>query len=237
MKYFSTISNLLIQSFFIFIITYLWLSFIVTGFFLTFLLSFMATVVINYLITLIVVKKRKRVALSKTERDHMSQAALSLKFMSQAESLEFLRKLDLDISNHFSFFHKEVTTHDIVDCIRKSGERRAVIIADEFHPHIKTFFSVIDVDVEFIDFEKFYNDFLKTKDVWPSKIIATKSRSKITWIHLRNMIFQKQKARGYVLVGFVILATSFIVTFSIYYIIFATMLFGLALASKLATMP
>ncbi|MCL2570457.1 MAG: hypothetical protein FWE16_04610 [Firmicutes bacterium] len=245
---FAVLSNLVIRSFFIFVIAYLWASYLFRGFFVNFLIAFLITVLANYFITILYTKKRNKVNLTKQEQEHMFKISLAYRFMTKEKALENLylvfgklnedgveKQYDrvlVDGKSYFSMLHKDVSIEDVVEIVRKADFQKVVVVGQEFSREVRNFFGILEIDVELLNIEKFYSEYLKKAEIFPNLSIATKSKSRITWLGIRNMFLQRQKARGYVLVGLVVLMASFVVSFSLFYIIFATFLFGLAVTSR-----
>ena len=268
----AIISNFLIRSFFLFLIFYLWGTFIFDGFFLTFTFAFFMTCIINYAWFFFAIKRRKKKTLTKKELEHADKVMLQLEFLSEQESLilfytaleryfllnehggngeEHLpltkviieqdklsvnnisdSEMKVSNANIFSLFHKEVTKQDIIKCIShtKIGAK-TVIFAKSVPTDIKLFFKRLNCAPTFIESEQLYATLLKPTETFPPFTIEVKKSTRMTLRQFRDIALQRRKAKGYILVGILILATSFIVRPTIFYIVMATIVFGLATLS------
>ncbi|MCL2850826.1 MAG: hypothetical protein FWE01_00485 [Firmicutes bacterium] len=269
----SVILNFLIRSFFLFLIFYLWGTFFINGFFLTFLIAFLLTCIVNYAWFFFAIKRKKKITLTREELDHADKVILNLEFMTKQETLvlfygalkkKFLIK-DLNQTQHkepdiqihhdkisinsyrgdslapadtespvniFSMFHKDVTKQDIVNAIAntKTGAK-TVILAKIVPTELKLFFERLNCSPIFIEAEQAYSEILKPTQTFPQFKIEVKKSTRLTLRQLRTIAFQRRKAKGYILVGILVLATSFIVRPSIFYVVMATIIFGMAAIS------
>jgi len=132
----------------------------------------------------------------------------------------------------FSLFHKDVTKQDVVNCIAltKVGAK-TVIFAKSFPLELRMFFERLNCAPVFLDGESVYTTLLKPTQTYPQFNIEVKKSARMTLRQLRQLMFQRRRAKGYIFIGILILVTSLIVRPSIYYIILATIVFGLAVAS------
>jgi len=232
----SSISNLLARSFIVFILAYLWLSFYLKSIFLVFAISFVIMLAVNYLFVLLRKRKNARAALTREQQQHMRAVMLQLKFMSREKARALFKKaftaLDKEVNNFYPLFNIEVATSDIIKCLRYARKEGAVYIASEkFSPDVVAFAKALQKEIVLLDAAAVYEQILSPADTFPEVTVELKAREKLTWRELRQMVFRRTKVRPYIIIGIVILLTSFIVSFSIYYIAMATLLFSFALIS------
>ena len=235
----SSISNLLARSFIVFILAYLWLSFYLKNIILVFVISFVVMLAVNYLFILLKRRKNTRAQLTRKQQEHMRQVMLQLKFMSREKARALFKKaftaLDKEVSNFYPLFNIEVTTADIIKCLRYARKDGAVYIASEkFSPDVVAFAKALQKEIVLLDAQSVYEQILVPAETFPEVTVELKGRQKLTWQELRQIMFQRAKVRPYIIIGIVILLTSFIVSFSIYYIVVATIVFSFALISLFA---
>jgi len=227
----SRISNLLARSFLVFIIAWLWASYYVRGVFLIALISITITVVFNYVVSL-AYKKRNRIKLAtKQEREHLHLVILQLKFMTQAE-VHALFKKAFPKAKIKSLFHTTPTEHDIVKCVKSRKDIKVIIAAETFPPQVSAFARTLDVNIILLDGEATYTQILAPTQTFPEITIQTKKKTpRKTLAEIKTLIFNRTRTKSYVITGAVILFSSLIIRLHIYYIIIATIVFGLALTS------
>ena len=226
--------NFLIRSFFVFLIAYLWATFFFNRFFVSFMVAFMITVLVNCLFSVLALRKQKRLKLTKKEREERALYTLQLRFLTQDESTELLKKALLALGSDsvvFSYFHTQPTVGEVAQCIRQNHGKKTIIAACGFCPGIMQLVSTVDVDVTLLNDVDVYNKILKPAEILPQVLFRPKSRTRLTLAALKQMMLNRTRTRGYVFIGIIILLTSFLVSFPLYYIIFATFLFGMATVS------
>ena len=140
----ASISNLLARSFIVFILAYLWLSFYLKSIVLVFFISFAIMMAVNYLFAVLRKRKKNRAELTRKQQEHMRQVMLQLKFMTREKARALFKKaftaLDKELKNFYPLFNIEVTTADIIKCLRYARKDGAVYIAAEkFSPDVAQF--------------------------------------------------------------------------------------------------
>ena len=129
-------------------------------------------------------------------------------------------------------FHKEVTIEDVIECIHKTSKtHKTVVAAWEYPPHVKQFFESLDLDLVLMDGGQVYSEILEPAKVFPELVIQQKKSTRLTLRQLRDTVFARRKVKGYVFVGVIILITSIIIRPTLYYVLFSTLVFGMALGS------
>ena len=236
----ATITNFLTRSFFIFVIAFLWVSFYVRDFIVQFLISSIITVIANYLISFLLSKRLKRKITTREHLQHMQKTILQLKFMTPTEVQKLFRAALADKENIkiHSLFHKTPTEEDIIKIIKKNKSTdttsKIYIAAETFTPQLLLFTRTLNLNIVLLNGEQVYNQILNPKQIYPKTIIEPNKKAKVTMRELREMMFARNKTKPYIITAMIILVTSFIVSFSIYYIIVATLIFGMSLASHLS---
>lgn len=239
----ATLSSLIIRSFFIFIIAYLWLSFYIRDFFLSFIISFLIACVLNYVFLFFEGRKRKRKRLSSEAEKHMRTITLQLRFMTEGQSTDLINRAIKAKKNGesdevfncleiFCMFHKDVRPQDVIDCLNKTpAGKKTVILSNAFAPDVTGFFDNLKLEIEFMDAFEVYTELLEPTKIFPKVTIEQKSKSRITIAALRARAFSRKKVKSYVLIGIVVLLTSLIVRPTIFYMIASTIIFTLAIIS------
>jgi len=235
-------ADLLLRSFFIFLLAFLWASFTTRSFVLSFLIAFLITALVNGLIYFLQSRRKTKRTRSRERIDHMNTIALQFKFMQPHQSTALIKsalpKPEHESSvpdEYYSLLHKDIVgVEDIIARINqtKTG-RKTIIVANEFGRGVREFFDALRLDVELMSFEKLYDEILEPAGVMPAITIEKKNKSRMRLQHLREMFLNRRRAKSFAFVGVFILLSSFIVRPTLYYVIVASIVFGLALASLL----
>lgn len=233
----SSISNLLARSFLVFIIAWLWISFYVRGFFLILFFSVTVTLAVNFLISLLSKRRSHAKAISRQEREHAASVILQLKFMTQTQAQTLFKKAFPKLSIK-SLFHTIPTEQDIVKYVKVSHDTKLILAAESFPPAVAAFARSLDAKIILLDAEAVYTQVLSPTQTFPEITIQLKKKTaRKTIREIRQMVFNRTRTKSYVITGAVILLSSLIVRLHIYYIIFATIVFALALSSYFSPQP
>ena len=242
MKRIPFFADLLLRSFFVFLLAFLWASFTTRSFGLSFLIAFLVTCLVNGAIYFFQSKKRTKKLRTRERVDHMNEIALQFKFMHPSESTTLIKsalpKTEHESSvpdEYYSLLHKDIVgVEDIIQRINQTKVgRKTIIIANEFGRGVREFFDGLRLDVELMSFEKLYDEILEPANIMPAITIEKKNKSRVRLQHLRNLFLNRRRAKSFAFVGVFILLSSFIVRPTLYYVIVASIVFGLALASLL----
>lgn len=107
-----------------------------------------------------------------------------------------------------------------------------IICADEIEDGVKSFAKQINSSkITFINTAEFFNKYAKNKPL--PKAIIDIDKPKLNRTELISYAFSPARARHYLLFGLLILATSFLVPFKIYYLIWGSLMCVIALIIKL----
>lgn len=245
------IANTAVRCFFVFIIAYLWLSYLVSSWLLAIFLSALVTLAVNAAIVAFTRRNSAAHTQTKAQAEHMQKTILQLKFLKPQQTLALFktalcekcsciittRKLTVKTSaaqiELFSLFHKDPTISDIIECHNAANKKGVVSIAAEtFTPQIKAFVSNLKTEIKLLDGASVYREILSPANVFPEFSVETKSAARRTLSQIKKTIFSPARTKGYVFTAIVIFATSFLVRLSLFYIIIATAVFTLAIISR-----
>ena len=238
--------NIIVRSFFIFLIAFLWTSYLFSGFVLAFLVAFLITLLINCVMGIFQSRRNEKQKLSRKEQSERSLYIMQLAFLTLEESLALLasafEKKDMVVTKRkafialssgdklFPFFHRELTIECVVGAMRAT-QGRVIIMANQIPMQVRAWIHSLDADVIALNAQEVYDQILRPADVMPRIFFNPKSRAKLNMAAFKEMMLNKGRTRSYIMIGIVILFTSLLVRFPLYYIIFATALFGLATVS------
>jgi len=227
----SSVSNLLARSFLVFIVAWLWASFYIRGFVLILLTSTAITLAVNFLFSLLSKRRNTTRSVSKQQRAHAAQVILQLKFMTQTQVHTLFKKALPKLSIK-SLFHTTPTEHDIIKCVKAAHSGKVIIAAETFPPVVAAFARNLDANIILLDAEAVYAQVLSPAETFPEiKIQTKKATPKRTLVEIKRMVLGRHRTKSYIITGAIILVSSLIVRLHIYYIIFATIVFALAISS------
>ncbi|MCL2229075.1 MAG: hypothetical protein FWC00_04585 [Firmicutes bacterium] len=255
------ITGLIARSFIVFMLAYLWLSFYVANIVLVFIISFFITAAVNTLFYILKIRRSARAKVTREEKKHINQIMLQFRFQAQAKTLnlmktafqilgrqvvstqkklKFYRAVDEHeenptLCNMFLLFQINPTVDDVVKCISATNKGAITYIASEsFHPSVIAYVASLDKQVVLMDGTDVYKQLLEPAQIFPDFTVHYKTRQRLQLNELKRVMFMRTKSKSYIFLGVIILATSFIVRFNIYYIIIASVLFLFALLSLFA---
>ena len=246
--------NFIARSLIIFILSYLWLSFYIREIVVVFVISFCIIFFVNLLFHLVSKHRNARAELSRKQQEHLRKVTLQLKFQSLLSTLEYLKVVfeslgksvktttkklivigDNSKINLFPLFNVTPKVDDVVACVKATTrDAKTYIAAEFFGPEVAAFAKTLDLPIKLITSVELYAQILAPANIFPEITVNTKSHTRLTLTALKQMVFHRSKVRTYVFFALIIFAASFIVRFSIYYIIAASVLFLLALLSMFA---
>ena len=254
----APIANFLIRSFFIFLIVYLWASYFISSFFITFLVALLVTLVANYAWMFWVYRRRRAKNQTKAQIDNMNKVMLQFKFMTQATTISFFaqvfnstqpeeqtykvnvysNKITIEkndtIYNFFPLFHTNPTKEQVIECLNNCNPgEKCVVAAYQLDAEVTAFFQALDIDIVLMPGERIYQELLEPTEIFPKILIQEKKSIRLSFKRLGAIMFARKKVKSYIFVGIIILFTSMIIRPTIYYIVMATLIFGLALISFL----
>ena len=222
-----------------------------------FILAFIITCIINYGFYLLLRRKNKKKRLTKEQQEHLRKVTLQLKFLTKSKSLNLFKtafiKLYPDAQtiklttkkvniitddkniNFFPMFSQEITIADVINCLKYTNKDSMCYIASEnFSPAVVAFALTLEKPVKLLDARVVLEKLLAPTETYPDITVELKTKKRLTWEYIKTATFARTKIKTYIILGLIILATSFIVRFNIYYIIIATLLFSFALISLFA---
>ena len=124
----------------------------------------------------------------------------------------FTRKIDMP---YFTYIYK---------CAVALNIKHVAFVGAEFDSEVTNFAKQINgYTFEFIDFYKFYDEFIKNSGA-QLPIVIDITKPKREWRELVQYAFNPARARNYLLFGLLIILCSFLVPFKIYYLISGSIL-------------
>lgn len=238
----------------IFLIIYAWINFYIRNLWTTFILSIIFSSAIVFIIYYIINKKQEKkqrkkentkeinlnffaFQLSTIEKKlHLLKTILSLKYdcslksggiLYTAENKRHFMLLALDENeinnNNISIILSKINTKDIDEID---------IVCENFSTSLKTNI-FINIQINLIDKTKLYFDYFEKSNIYPDTKNIDNSIVKVSFVDLIKNLFVPQKSKSYFLCGLVLIFSSIILPYFIYYLIIGTILLIFSVLCKI----
>ena len=238
----------------IFLIIYAWLNFYIRNLFSTFILSLIFSSAIIFVLYYFLNKKQERVKLSKKSTDEMNKSFLSFRLTPKKEKLDLLyqifsREYETKLDNGILSYVKDDKKHIVLIAthIDRINENELINLVDEF---VYIDFDVIDIicqdvsqninsnifidkKIVFLTKEKLYTDYFSKYSIFPDDSKIDTSITKLKFRDILKNFFLPEKARSYFFCGLILIFSSIILPYHIYYILFGSTLLIFAIVCKL----
>ena len=238
----------------IFLIIYAWLNFYIRNLFSTFILSLIFSSAIIFVLYYFLNKKQERVKLNKKSTDEMNKSFLSFRLTPKKEKLDLLyqifsREYETKLDNGILSYVKDDKKHIVLIAthIDRINENELINLVDEF---VYIDFDVIDIicqdvsqninsnifidkKIVFLTKEKLYTDYFSKYSIFPDDSKIDTSITKLKFRDILKNFFLPEKARSYFFCGLILIFSSIILPYHIYYILFGSTLLIFAIVCKL----
>ena len=238
----------------IFLIIYAWLNFYIRNLFSTFILSLIFSSAIIFVLYYFLNKKQERVKLNKKSTDEMNKSFLSFRLTPKKEKLDLLyqifsREYETKLDNGILSYVKDDKKHIVLIAthIDRINENELINLVDEF---VNLDFDVIDIicqdvsqninsnifidkKIVFLTKEKLYTDYFSKYSIFPDDSKIDTSITKLKFRDILKNFFLPEKARSYFFCGLILIFSSIILPYHIYYILFGSTLLIFAIVCKL----
>lgn len=238
----------------IFLIIYAWLNFYIRNLFSTFILSLIFSSAIIFVLYYFLNKKQERVKLNKKSTDEMNKSFLSFRLTPKKEKLDLLyqifsREYETKLDNGILSYVKDEKKHIVLIAthIDRINENELINLVDEF---VNLDFDVIDIicqdvsqninsnifidkKIVFLTKEKLYTDYFSKYSIFPDDSKIDTSITKLKFRDILKNFFLPEKARSYFFCGLILIFSSIILPYHIYYILFGSTLLIFAIVCKL----
>jgi len=202
------------------------------------------------LINLFFYKKNKFKAPKLQEKQHIEDVTKSLIFMSEKNILSFFNKLfsqthQSKIKNNcillgeespivISLFFKvnKLSADDLISIYNNANNlkpKRILVLCNCYDSSIMQILNNFKTQIIILDKIKTYYNFLKPNNFYPEVNENKKTKKKTSFIQIAQIAFSKKKTKSYLLSAIFILFSSLFVSYQIYYLIFASILFIFAI--------
>jgi len=236
----------------IFLVSFAWVNFYIRSLWVTFVFSLIFTFACVFVLYYFLNKKNAKKELNLKEKDNINKNYYIFRLTPHCERLKLLKKVlekfySCELKHNILTYEKENKTHLVILATNLDTltQNDLLSLLDEFLD-VKT--DVIDIvcnenktintdiftnkKIEIINKSTLYNLF-KLAEIYPeAKNLNLKSNK----IHLKDIIlsmFTPRKAKSYFLCGLVLIFSSIILPYNVYYIIVGSMLLLFSVICKL----
>ena len=238
----------------IFLIIYAWINFYVRNLWTTFFLSLIFSAACVFVLYYFLNKKQEKVELGKKNTDEMNKSFLVFRLTPRKQKMELLynllsKKFNTKLDNGILTYIKDEKKHLVIVAthIERISENDLINLVDEFldivvdvidiicndvNPNINSKIFV-DKKITFITKQKLYLDYFSKYQIFPDNSKIDTSITKLRFKDILNNMFIPQKAKSYFFCGLILIFSSIILPYHIYYIVFGSLLLIFSILCKI----
>lgn len=237
----------------IFLISFVWLRYITRDFKLSVILSIFTTLVVDFTIKFFSDKKKRKGILKEKEKQEIESYINTFIFNDDNYSVNFF--YNLATKRHtatknrrfvtvihpeskiilFPFFlYRAFDTDDLIfiyNNIKNQEFSKLIICTNKISPDAIKLCKKINSKIILLDGEQTYLKLLLEYNFYPEKMPSLKQTETLSWKDLLAYTLNKKRTKGYFLSSIVLLISSFVVSYNLYYVIMSSVLLLLALVS------
>ena len=238
----------------IFLIIYAWINFYVRNLWTTFFLSLIFSAACVFVLYYFLNKKQEKVELGKKNTDEMNKSFLVFRLTPRKQKMELLynllsKEFNTKLDNGILTYIKDEKKHLVIVAthIERISENDLINLVDEFldidvdvidiicndvNPNINSKI-FIDKKIIFITKQKLYLDYFSKYQIFPDNSKIDTSITKLRFKDILNNMFIPQKAKSYFFCGLILIFSSIILPYHIYYIVFGSLLLIFSILCKI----
>ena len=245
----------IIDTFFIALVTMLiifaWIQFFIKNIILSLILSTLLSLAVIYLFRYIHSKKQTRYLSAMTKKDEIIKFKLAIQTIPHTQLISLIKRLipkkyeikvskgnisvikDTVLHIFITHFDGELSESKLLEIIKTHKCSNITIFCLSFNNNLKQICNAFkNKTISLIDLEQLYNLFNQNNITIDTSNIDL-SKHKITLLEILKNAVSRNKSKGYFISGLVLLFTSLIIPYKIYYVVFSTVLFALSLLCRL----
>lgn len=250
----ANLLNLFFRLLLIFFLIFIWIRYTVESLTLSIILTVFCTLLTDFLIQYLLNKKKYINSIKASEIKKLKSVINYFIFNENKDNLTFfynlvskkhlaVKKNNFIIINHDNdnnvilypyFTFKNFSVDDLIFILNKTKKlcfSKIVICSNNFDTDCKSFITKIDKNILLLDGEQTYLNLLKPYNCIPENIPNEKKDNQIKFKHLFKNSLSRNKTKSYFFASIILLISSFIIKFNIYYLIISSILLILALIS------
>lgn len=251
MKTFNKIISKIFRLFLIFIISLIWCRYFIENLALALALTIIFTLILDTLITLIFYNKNKKLNLKNSEIEKAQNYCNKFIFSNSSYTINFFYNLVTKrykakkFSKYIIIEHKESKVmlfpfykyedFNIQDLIltyntaKKLNMAKLVVCTNTINNNVLKVIEKLDIKIIVLDKFQTYEKLFKEYNYYPQEFIIKNTKN--TFKYLMEYSLNKKRTKGYFIASLILLFSSFIVKYNIYYLISSSLLLILSLFS------
>lgn len=237
----------------IFLISFIWLRYITRDFKLSVAVSIFLTLAIDFTIKFFGDKKKRKGIARQKEKLEIESYINSFIFNDDAYSVNFFHQLaskrhsaiknrrfvtithpDSKIILFPFFLYRPFDADDLIfvyNNLKSQNFSKLIICTNKINSDVFKLCKKINSNIILLDGEQTYIKLLLEYNCYPDKCLQTEDLNKFTWNDLLTYALNKKRTKGYFFSSLILLFSSFLVSYNIYYVVMSSLLLILALIS------
>ena len=236
----------------IFLIAYAWINFYIRSLWITFVLSLIITFASVFVLYYFLNKKSSKVALSNKEKAEINKTFYIFRLTPNEERLKLLKTVlektyKTELKNGILIYSKDEKSHLVITATKYEliTQNELICLLDGFlqvncnvidiicNEHTVTNSKIFkDKDINFINKSELFA-ILKNANIQLDDSNINSTVNKIKFKDILQGIFTPNKARGYFLCGLVLIFSSIILPYHVYYVVVGSMLMLFSVICKI----
>lgn len=259
MKLLPRIVDCILLTALVFAVSFVWAQYYIRLNHLSWLFSAALSIAVLIICIIFMRRKTKKQSVSAIKKDKTETTLIQLLFMSEAETLKYFEKvLNAKSNNKYSikdgylqsgktavaiaFRHEALTLQSLTDIMSRicrqnhdnnSGTEQIeniIVLVNSVYPKAKEYISAVESPKVLIkEYDEVFK-LLSETDIYPETFIKLK-QTRSSARELFNIAFSRKRVKGYLFAAIMLLFSSWITPFPLYYLIFATIAASLAAVS------
>lgn len=246
--FFKALSKLF-RLFLIFIIALIWCRYFIEDLTISLVVTAFITLLVDALISLIFYNKNKKLNLKNSELEKADNYCNKFIFSNKAYTVNFFYNLaskrhkakkyanyiylhDNKVLLYPYYKFEEFNTEDLIltyNSAKKLNANKLVICVNKINANVLKIKDKLDIKIIILDKYQTYEKLLKEYNYFPQEFIIKTSKN--SFKSLVEYSLNKKRTKGYFIASIILLFSSFIVKYNIYYLIFSSILLILSLFS------
>lgn len=246
MKLVKNSLNFVIKNFVIFLLAIAWTNFYIKPFYLSVIVACLITFMFSWLFRKLALKKEEKSLVKSAEKEAFNTFTLNLLTMPTAKQNELIANILKDkklenkdgvifaeghaVINKISMHRLSVEDiYDIIKSLNTINHNKAIVFYHEIEASALNFIkSLNSPNIELYDLAYLFSE-TKKKNISIKSTITFNKKNKLKFKEFLGIIFARKNAKNYILLGIIMLLSSFIVFNPLFYVIYASIMFIFAL--------
>ena len=237
----------------IFLIVYAWINFYVRNLWVTLALSVLFSLSTTNILFYVLNKRKNKKITTKENLDKIEKNFLAFRVLHKSKQLELLKLttnnlLDVTIFNNYLCYQKDNKSYaifiktnvekfsqeDLFEVLQEIEIKpeELTIVCNEYQQNIDT--SILEnTNIKIVNKTTLYNEYFLKNNIFPNTKIIKSNHLKFSIKNLIKNLFLPHKSKQYFFCGLVLIFSSLILPYHIYYRIFGTTLLLCSLTCKI----